>query len=57
MDRFLDCPGNRTGGTHRRLVWGRFGVGIITLGEVLLPWGLAFAAGAMLFVIGDEVIP
>jgi len=36
---------------------GFFGVGIITLGEALLPWGLAFAAGAMLFVIGDEVIP
>jgi ZIP family zinc transporter len=38
-------------------VGGLFGVGILTLGEVLLPWGLAFAAGAMLFVIGDEVIP
>jgi len=38
-------------------IGGLFGVGIITLGEVLLPWGLAFAAGAMLFVIGDEVIP
>lgn len=36
---------------------GFVGVGIITLGEALLPWGLAFAAGAMLFVIGDEVIP
>jgi ZIP family zinc transporter len=36
---------------------GLVGVGIITLGEALLPWGLAFAAGAMLFVIGDEVIP
>jgi len=22
-----------------------------------LPWGLAFAAGAMLFVIADEMIP
>jgi ZIP family zinc transporter len=36
---------------------GLVGVGIISMGEVLLPWGLAFAAGAMLFVIGDEVIP
>jgi len=23
----------------------------------LLPWGLAFAAGAMIFVISDEIIP
>lgn len=23
----------------------------------LLPWGMAFAAGAMLFVISDEIIP
>ncbi|MEO1149291.1 MAG: ZIP family metal transporter, partial [Cyanobacteria bacterium J06638_22] len=36
---------------------GLVGVGILTLGEAILPWGLAFAAGAMLFVIGDEVIP
>ncbi len=27
------------------------------LAEPLLPWGLAFAAGAMLFVISDEIIP
>ena len=38
-------------------IGGVFGVAIIALGEALLPWGLAFAAGAMLFVIGDEVIP
>jgi ZIP family zinc transporter len=38
-------------------IGGLLGVGIITLGSALLPWGLAFAAGAMLFVIGDEVIP
>lgn len=38
-------------------IGGVFGVGIISLGAALLPWGLAFAAGAMLFVIGDEVIP
>jgi len=36
---------------------GIVGAGILSLGEALLPWGLAFAAGAMLFVIGDEVIP
>lgn len=36
---------------------GLAGVSILSMGETLLPWGLAFAAGAMLFVIGDEVIP
>jgi ZIP family zinc transporter len=33
------------------------GAGIVGLSSVLLPWGLAAAAGAMLFVIGHEVIP
>ena len=28
-----------------------------TLSEPLLPWGLAFAAGAMLYVISHEIIP
>jgi ZIP family zinc transporter len=34
-------------------------VGITAVSAVgfLLPWGLAFAAGAMIFVISDEVIP
>jgi zinc transporter, ZIP family len=34
-------------------------IGAITLGisTALLPWGLAFAAGAMLFVVSHEVIP
>src|SRR5690606_40905071 len=27
------------------------------LSEALLPWGLAFAGGAMLFVVSGEVIP
>lgn len=29
----------------------------ISLSNALLPWGLAFAAGAMLFVVSHEVIP
>jgi ZIP family zinc transporter len=29
----------------------------ITASQALLPWGLAFAAGAMLYVISNEVIP
>ena len=34
-----------------------FAVGAITLASSLVPWALAFAAGAMLFVICGEVIP
>ncbi|WP_051243379.1 ZIP family metal transporter [Azohydromonas australica] len=33
------------------------GAAVIGLSAGLLPWGLAFAAGAMLFVISHEVIP
>jgi zinc transporter ZupT len=29
----------------------------VTLVQPLLPWGLAFAAGAMIFVISGEIIP
>ena len=38
-------------------VGGLIGVVAVTLAEPLLPWGLAFAAGAMIFVISDEIIP
>jgi len=38
-------------------VGGLLGAGVITLSEPLLPWGLAFAAGAMLYVISHEIIP
>ncbi len=38
-------------------VGGLLGAGIVSVFIVLLPWGLAFAAGAMLFVISDEIIP
>ena len=36
---------------------GIMGVGAVTLFHPVLPLGLAFAAGAMLFVISDEIIP
>jgi len=38
-------------------VGGLIGAGIITMSQPLLPWGLAFAAGAMLYVISHEIIP
>lgn len=38
-------------------VGGAIGAGTVALVMPLLPWGLAFAAGAMLFVISDEIIP
>ena len=36
---------------------GLLGAGIVDTFSSVLPWGLAFAAGAMLFVISDEIIP
>lgn len=38
-------------------VGGILGAGIVSISEPLLPWGLAFAAGAMLYVISHEIIP
>jgi len=38
-------------------IGGLIGVTAVTLAEPLLPWGLAFAAGAMIFVISSEIIP
>ncbi|RKT30949.1 ZIP family zinc transporter [Roseovarius halotolerans] len=38
-------------------VGGAIGAGVISVAEPLLPWGLAFAAGAMLYVISHEIIP
>ncbi len=38
-------------------IGGVIGAGIISISEPLLPWGLAFAAGAMLYVISHEIIP
>lgn len=36
---------------------GLLGAALVTIAEPLLPWGLAFAAGAMLYVISHEIIP
>lgn len=38
-------------------VMGLFGAAVIVVAQPLLPWGLAFAAGAMLYVISHEIIP
>jgi zinc transporter, ZIP family len=38
-------------------IGGLLGASTVTLAHFLLPWGLAFAAGAMLFVISNEIIP
>jgi zinc transporter, ZIP family len=38
-------------------VAGFFGAAVISLAQPLLPFALAFAAGAMLFVISHEIIP
>jgi len=38
-------------------VGGLLGVGLVQVAQPLLPWALAFAAGAMLFVIAYEIIP
>lgn len=38
-------------------IGGVIGAGVVTISRPVLPWGLAFAAGAMLFVISDEIIP
>lgn len=38
-------------------IGGILGAGVVSIFSYILPWGLAFAAGAMLFVISDEIIP
>jgi len=38
-------------------IGGLLGVFSVTLSEQVLPWGLAFAAGAMIYVIVHEIIP
>jgi len=38
-------------------VGGFLGVALVSLIHPILPWGLAFAGGAMLFVVSDEMIP
>lgn len=38
-------------------VGGLLGAGLVSVSQPFLPWAMAFAAGAMLFVISEEVIP
>ena len=38
-------------------VTGLLGAAVVVVAQPLLPWGLAFAAGAMLYVISHEIIP
>ncbi len=38
-------------------VGGLLGVSIFSIARPILPFGLAFAAGAMIFVVADEIIP
>ena len=38
-------------------IGGILGIGLVSIFEPILPFILAFAAGAMLFVISDEIIP
>lgn len=38
-------------------IGGFLGAAVVSIGKFLLPYSLAFAAGAMLFVIGEEIIP
>ncbi|BAZ65861.1 MAG: ZIP family metal transporter [Pelatocladus maniniholoensis HA4357-MV3] len=38
-------------------IGGLIGAGLASIANFILPWAMAFAAGAMLFVISDEIIP
>ncbi|NNM77439.1 ZIP family metal transporter [Sphingomonas sp. ID1715] len=38
-------------------VGGVFGAGLAAVSAALLPWGLGFAAGAMIYVVATEIIP
>ena len=39
------------------VIGGIFGVSVLLISVGILPWALAFAAGAMLFIISHEIIP
>jgi ZIP family zinc transporter len=59
----------REGYSRRRSLWygtltglvepvgGLLGVALVWIFHPILPWALAFAAGAMLFIVSDEIIP
>ncbi|MEM1546314.1 MAG: ZIP family metal transporter [Candidatus Methanomethylicia archaeon] len=36
---------------------GLLGLILVSISHYFLPWGLAFAAGAMLFIVADEMVP
>ncbi len=36
---------------------GLIGAAAVSFSQILLPWGLTFAAGAMIYVISHEIIP
>lgn len=36
---------------------GLFGVSILMISSIVLPWALSFASGAMLFIVSHEIIP
>lgn len=38
-------------------IGGVIGASIVSVGQMVLPWAMATAAGAMLFIIVDEIIP
>lgn len=38
-------------------VAGLFGVAVVSAAQILLPWGLGFAAGAMIYVVASQIIP
>jgi len=38
-------------------IGGLIGASVVSIANFILPWAMAFAAGAMLFVISDEIIP
>ncbi|MBT8041492.1 MAG: ZIP family metal transporter [Gammaproteobacteria bacterium] len=38
-------------------VGGLFGSTMVSLAEPMMPWTLGFAAGAMVFIISDEIVP
>jgi ZIP family zinc transporter len=39
------------------IVGGLIGASVLIVSGAILPWALAFAAGAMLFIVSDEIIP
>ncbi|MEL6165258.1 MAG: ZIP family metal transporter [Cyanobacteria bacterium J06628_3] len=38
-------------------IGGLVGIGVVSVANFILPWAMGFAAGAMLFIISDEIIP